>query len=258
LRQVTSLQALLRGLDSPESREGSLPNAVITEADEAIDGESVGSDFSRRKLLYSQSATAEKPKKLGLASTAKLSFHFCMIWFVANYFAMGCLQYTTVGSTTILTSTSGVWTLLFGAIMGVEKFSSRKCLGVIASLIGIILISRIDTSADSRTLLDSGDDGGSSFPHKTPTEIALGDAMAAFSAMLYGVYTIVMKKQVVDESQVNMQLFFGLIGLFNMFLLWPGFIILHLTGIEPFALPDSDRVWTIILVRISDSLSWFP
>lgn len=25
----------------------------------------------------------------------------------ANYFAMGCLQFTTVGSTTILTSTSG-------------------------------------------------------------------------------------------------------------------------------------------------------
>lgn len=254
MRQVTSLQALLRGLDSLESREGSLPNAVITEDDEAIDGESVGSG----RQLYSQSATVEKPKKLGLASTAKLSFHFCMIWFVANYFAMGCLQYTTVGSTTILTSTSGVWTLLFGVIMGVEKFSSRKCLGVIASLMGIILISRMDTSADSRTLLDSGDVGGSSFPHKTPTEIALGDAMAAFSAMLYGVYTIVMKKQVVDESQVNMQLFFGLIGLFNMFLLWPGFIILHLTGIEPFALPDTDRVWTIILVRISDSLKCTP
>jgi solute carrier family 35 protein F5 len=45
-----------------------------------------------------------------------------------------------------------------------------------------------------------------------------------------------------------MQLFFGLVGFFNMFLLWPGFIILHLTGAEPFAMPDTSRVWIIILV----------
>lgn len=75
--------------------------------------------------------------------------------------------------------------------------------------------------------------------------------MAAFSAIMYGVYTIVMKKQVGDESRVNMQLFFGLVGLFNLFLLWPGFVILHLTGIEPFALPETRKVWIIISVCAS-------
>jgi solute carrier family 35 protein F5 len=73
--------------------------------------------------------------------------------------------------------------------------------------------------------------------------------MAAFSAIMYGLYTIVMKKQVGDESLVNMPLFFGLVGFFNVVLLWPGFFILHWTGIETFALPDTQRVWTIILVR---------
>lgn len=72
--------------------------------------------------------------------------------------------------------------------------------------------------------------------------------MAAFSAIMYGVYTIVMKKQVGDESRVNMQLFFGLVGLFNVFLLWPGFVVLHLTGIESFQFPGTKRVWVIILV----------
>lgn len=72
--------------------------------------------------------------------------------------------------------------------------------------------------------------------------------MAAFSAVMYGVYTIVLKRQVGDESRVNMQLFFGLVGFFNMFLLWPGFIVLHITGTELFSLPDTSRVWTIILV----------
>ncbi|KAN0080484.1 hypothetical protein V8E54_003688 [Elaphomyces granulatus] len=246
LRQVTSLRALMRDLDSHRSREDNLPNAEIMEDDEAI-----GSDFSRQQLLYSRSTTVEKPQKLGLTSTAKLSFQFCMLWFIANYFASACLQYTTVGSTTILVSTSGIWTLILGVAIGVEKFSPRKSLGVIASLVGIILISRVDTSADDRGFPGNG---GSSFPHKTPTEIALGDAMAAFSAMLYGIYTIVMKKQVGDESRVNMQLFFGLVGLFNALFLWPGFIIFHVTGVELFALPNSNRPWTIILVNSVISL----
>lgn len=144
----------------------------------------------------------------------------------------------------------GVWTLLFGALMKIEKFTFRKFLGVIASLIGIILISRVDlTKSDTDT--SAADDGSQgNFPHKTSGEIALGDAMAAFSSLLYGLYTIVMKKQAGDESRVNMALFFGLVGLFNVVMMWPGFIILHLTGVEPFGLPDTKRVWTIILVGI--------
>jgi solute carrier family 35 protein F5 len=202
-------------------------------------------------------------KKLGLKETARLAAQFCLLWFAANYFALACLQYTTVGSTTILTSTSGVWTLIFGAMIGVEKFTMRKCLGVLASLAGVILISSVDMSSSSNdeivsppptlairssgSSISDGDDGGS-FPNKTSAEIALGDAMAAFSAIIYGVYTIVMKKQVGDESRVNMQLFFGLVGFFNVFFLWPGFIVLHLTGIERFSLPSEDRIWMIILV----------
>jgi solute carrier family 35 protein F5 len=137
-------------------------------------------------------------------------------------------------------------------MIGVERFTVRKLAGVIASLIGIILISRVDLSS---TDSPPGDDGSSgTFPHKTTAEIALGDAMAAFSAVMYGVYTIVLKRQVGDESRVNMVLFFGLVGLFNMLLLWPGFVILHFTGIEPFVLPDTGRIWTIVLVNSFSSL----
>lgn len=134
-------------------------------------------------------------------------------------------------------------------MIGVEKFTSHKLLGVIASLVGIILISRVDLSkpdTDTTPAAINGREG--SFPQKTSAEIALGDAMAAFSSIMYGVYTIVMKKQVGDESRVNMQLFFGLVGLFNLVFLWPGFFILHWIGIETFELPSSDRVWMIILV----------
>jgi solute carrier family 35 protein F5 len=126
-------------------------------------------------------------------------------------------------------------------MLGVEKFSIRKLLGVLASVAGIFLISRIDLSG-------SDDDNRGSFPHKSTAEIAVGNAMAAFSAIIYGVYTIVMKKQVGDETRVDMQMFFGLVGLINALLLWPGFLICHFTGFETFEFPDSRRIWLIILV----------
>ena len=135
---------------------------------------------------------------------------------------------------------------MFGALVGVEKFTSRKFMGVMASLVGIILISRVDLSKSDK---DSNNSAGMrAFPHKSSAEIALGDAMAAFSSIMYGIYTIVMKKQVGDESRVNMQLFFGLVGLFNLVMLWPGFFILHWTGVELFELPNTKHVWTIVLV----------
>ncbi|KAL4904857.1 hypothetical protein BDW74DRAFT_153642 [Aspergillus multicolor] len=254
LYQVQSFENLLQQFDSQYSDTES--ERILGRENDAFPGAEHGQGHDGSGAWNTPRASATKVhgnEKLGLKETAKLSFHFCLLWFTANYFSMACLQYTTVGSTTILTSTSGVWTLIFGAMLRVEKFTLRKLLGVVASLIGIILISRVDLSATDPNP-GSQDSGGSRFPSKTPGEIALGDAMAAFSAVMYGVYTIVLKRQVGDESRVNMQLFFGLVGVFNMFLLWPGFVILHLTGVERFALPDTSRVWTIILVNALSSL----
>jgi solute carrier family 35 protein F5 len=42
----------------------------------------------------------------------------------------------------------------------------------------------------------------------------------------------VMKRKVPNEDKVDMQMFFGLVGVFNVVLLWPLFFILHWTGLE--------------------------
>ncbi|KAJ4290574.1 hypothetical protein N0V90_010791 [Kalmusia sp. IMI 367209] len=184
---------------------------------------------------------------LTLGETVKLGLEFCLLWFLANYFAAACLEYTTVASSTILASTSSIWTLLCGSIMRVERFTIRKFIGVCASLAGVILISSVDVSGET-------DENRGSFPHKTPRELAIGDAMAFISAVLYGFYAVFMKKRIGDESKVNMPLFFGLVGTLNVFLLWPGMVILHLTGIETFQLPPGGRILTIVLVNSASSL----
>jgi solute carrier family 35 protein F5 len=152
-----------------------------------------------------------------------------MLWFLANYLASACLEYTSVGSVTILTSTSSVWTLVFCAVMGVEGFSVRKLVGVLAGLAGVVLISTVDLSGQS-------DEGRGSFPHKSPAEMAIGDSMAFVSAIVYGLYVTVMKRRVGNEDRVDMPLFFGLVGLLNLALLWPIFFVLHFTGIETVSL----------------------
>ncbi|KAL4722772.1 hypothetical protein ACLX1H_010010 [Fusarium chlamydosporum] len=202
---------------------------------------------------YGSTETTSSNEKLSFKDTAVLSFEFCMLWFLANYFSSACLEYTSVASVTILTSTSSVWTLIFCSLFGIERFSTAKITGVAASLAGVILISTVDLSGKS-------DEDRGSFPHKSSAEIALGDAMALLSAVIYGLYVTVMKRKVPNEDRVDMQMFFGLVGVFNVVLLWPLFFVLHWTGIEPFELPPSGTIWGIIIFNavssfISD-ISW--
>jgi solute carrier family 35, member F5 len=195
-------------------------------------------DETGERLLVDDEATlgafkSEKEvsdDKLTMHETVWLSLQFCMIWFFGNYFASACLQYTSVGSTTILTSTSSVWTLILGSILAVESFSVPKLLGVISSLSGIVLISLVDLSSPDN------DSSRGNFPHKSQQQIAIGDAMALFSAMVYGLYAVFLKLKVGNENRVSMLVFFGLVGVFNLLLLWPIFFFLHFTGIETVSL----------------------
>ena len=198
-------------------------------------------------------------EKLTLLETAKLSLEFSALWFAANYFAAACLEYTTVGSATILTSTSSVWTLLFGALARVERFTLRKLLGVAASLAGLALVSGLDVAGSGGG--GGGDDsaggtgaGGGSFPHKTARELAVGDILALIGAVIYGIYAVVLKARIGSESRANLPLFFGLVGLFNALVMRPAFLFLHVTGVERFELPPTRRVLSIILINSTSSM----
>lgn len=211
--------------------------------DDLEEGAGISSSSSSSAFEISDPATTSEhgAEKLSLRETAALSLEFCMLWFCANYFASAPLEYTSVGSVTILTSTSSVWTLVFCAVMRVDTFSMRKLMGVMASLAGVVLISTVDLSGKS-------DEDRGSFPHKSQASIAIGDGMALFSAIIYGLYVTVMKRRLGDEERVNMPLFFGLVGVLNLVLLWPIFFILHWTNIEPFEWPPTSKVWAIIVV----------
>ncbi|KAG6221478.1 hypothetical protein E4U26_005988 [Claviceps purpurea] len=222
-----------------ESKHQGGSYAKASTEDDALDGEQLMTGHENGTVAGVANPDDER---LSFRETGVLSLEFSMLWFLANYFASACLEYTSVASVTILTSTSSAWTLVFGALFRVETFSMRKLIGVMASLVGIVLISTVDLSGES-------DENRGSFPHKTPSQIAIGDAMAFFSAIMYGLYVTVMKRRVGNEDKVDMRLFFGLVGTFNLLLLWPLFFILDWTSIEPFEMPPTAAVVTVIVVN---------
>lgn len=181
-------------------------------------------------------ALALDDQPLNHREIAELSFTFCILWFAANWATNASLAYTTVASSTILASMSGFFTLAIGAILKTESFSTLKLIAVCASVAGVALVSESDRSETNDLLLDP----------KAPIAPLFGDFLALMSAVFYGCYTVLLKVKIQNESRVNMSLFFGFVGLFNLVLLWPMFGVLHWTGIEPFELPaDTKVVWMI-------------
>lgn len=129
--------------------------------------------------------------------------------------------------------------MILGALLNIERFSWTKLLAVLLSLAGISLISSIDFGTSEESAVPGNN-------AKTPGKILLGDGMALLGAFSYSVYTTLLKARVGHESRVSMQMFFGFVGLFNLLGLWPGLVLLHITGVEKFELPPDNRVWWIV------------
>jgi solute carrier family 35 protein F5 len=83
----------------------------------------------------------------------------------------------------------------------------------------------------------------------------LGDGLALLSALFYAIYVILLKVRIRSESRIDMQLFFGFVGLFNILACWPIGVILHFTGVERFELPTTGRAVAGLLVNVRFHLS---
>ncbi|TGZ80575.1 hypothetical protein EX30DRAFT_341507 [Ascodesmis nigricans] len=187
------------------------------------------------------------PLKLTNMETLRLSAQFCLLWFIANYLGSYCLAFTSVASYTILSATSGIFTLFLGVLLSHTRFTIPKLTAVLLSFLGISLIANIDlhpTPANTPT------------SSRTPYEVFLGDLMALLSAFGYAAYITLLKHKTGDddEARVDYTLFFGFVGALNALFLWPGLIILHKTGIEPFELPPNSQVWAILLINAAITL----
>ncbi|KAJ2693201.1 hypothetical protein H4R19_006040 [Coemansia spiralis] len=179
-------------------------------------------------------APAPAQRKMTTRETLRLGLEFGGIWFLANVTQNASLVYTSVASSSILCSTSGLFTLAIGAAAGTERFTALRLGAVLASAMGVYCIVEF----------------GAREAGATAKQLAwVGDTLALLSAALYGCYVTLLKRRIGGESRLNMPLFFGTVGAANIVLLWPLLIVLHVTGIETFQLPQSRGVWAMVLVN---------
>ena len=87
-------------------------------------------------------------------------------------------------------------------------------------------------------LLDSNDETTSTkqdcqYKPMTPAPPIVGNALALLGALLYGCYTIYLKKHLRSDSHDVVTLFFGYVGMVTPILLLPFALIVHFSGFEP-------------------------
>ncbi|KAJ6604764.1 hypothetical protein DFH09DRAFT_1123753 [Mycena vulgaris] len=235
-----------RGLeDGGEVRRGRAhyqPLAVDPEADE-LEAEALLP--TQAPLVPPSDLPDEELPPLTIRETARLAFFFCFLWFIANWTVNASLDYTSVASATILSSMSGFFTLGIGRILRVEMLTLAKIVAVATSFSGVLLVSLSDSVQPQQPA------GAASRPLAHTTELAphhmLGDILALISALFYALYVILLKVRIRSESRIDMQLFFGFVGLFNILSCWPIGIFLHLIGAETFELPQRAAVTALVI-----------
>ncbi|KAJ8753271.1 hypothetical protein K2173_017893 [Erythroxylum novogranatense] len=173
---------------------------------------------------------------------AIIGFFFAPLWFFTEYLTNAALARTTVANTTLLNSTSGLFTLIIGAILGEDKINIVKVISVIVSMAGVGMTTVGKTwSADKSHSSSSSD-------HKSSL---IGDLFAALSALTYALFTVLLKKLAgKDGRKVDMQKLYGFIGLFTLICLWWLVWPLNAMGMEPkFSFPHSAKLIGIIFAN---------
>eukprot|EP00249_Psilotum_nudum_P014942 c25081_g1_i1 orf=194-1396(-) len=173
---------------------------------------------------------------------ARISFCIAPLWFITEYFSNAALSHTSVASTTILSSTSGLFTLFFGAFLGQDSLDISKIVAVFVSITGVAMTTLGKTWAADDPKLSSARDSEHS---------VLGDVLGLLSAVSYGLFTVLLKKFAgKDGEAVDVQKLFGYIGLFTLLALW--WLVWPLTamGLEPkFSIPTSAKVDEVLLAN---------
>lgn len=79
-------------------------------------------------------------------------------------------------------------------------------------------------------------------------KMSRGIVLAIMSAFFYASYLVLVKRKSDTEEKINIPLFFGFVGMWNLLLLWPLLFVLNFSQLEVFELP-SRRQFLVLFIN---------
>jgi solute carrier family 35, member F5 len=157
-------------------------------------------------------STRSWANEYGLYPSLRAAAIIAPIWLLAQSTYNWALAGVSASTSTVLATTSCVWTFALSVCVLHEPFEWTKAAGVVLTLLGAVLVSL---------------NGANSAVNSTWWGIAL----SLCSAVAYGCYTTCLRKLVPEDGPVRVQVLFGCIGALCGVTVGPIVAVLHVTGV---------------------------
>lgn len=165
--------------------------------------------------------------QFNVRETLYLAMFLAPMFFLANLtFNIG-LDWTSVSSSSTISTLTSLFALVIGVASHNERFSRIKLLSSIITIIGVALI----TINDERN---------------SKTGTLKGDMISVLSSFIFALYTVSLKQRGGDAETVSMAMMLAFLGAFVFITGWPFLILLHFMGWEKFELPSRNALGLLI------------
>jgi hypothetical protein len=190
-------------------------------------------------------ALAAKPPSAGskLAQQVKVGTILGVISFFSGWIWYVSLPLTSVAANTTIYQSASVFVYLLSIPLLNEPVTTKNAVAVVVSLLGVGLIAFAPKGSEAT--------GG----HKSTV---MGYVFTFVTTILYSIWEVTFKvlgPEEEDDALVEDScLIFGLCGVANILLVWPGLFVVDAVGYETFQLPPHDTLTILIINGFMDAV----